>query len=124
MNYNFCDEKRFPVTRSIIQLWKHRQPRTRDHRPAKVSIPFCNAFAALVNFTQPFNEHAATAGLPTEDGNRLNPTNLLRAARRTGLAGKVVKRKIKKISSDLSPVLFAEERRRSCSGTRGISPGC
>lgn len=82
---------------------------TQDSRPSsgKSFDPLLQCLCRISKFHQlPFNEHTATAGLPTEDGNRLNPTNLLRAARRTGLAGKVVKRKINKISSDLSPVLL------------------
>ena len=53
-----------------------------------------------------FNEHSASAGLPMEAGSRLNPACLLRAARRCGLQGKVVKRKIKAISADVTPALL------------------
>ena len=53
-----------------------------------------------------FNEDAVIAGLPLDGSRRLAPVTILRAARRCGLEGKVVKRKIKKLSSGVAPAIL------------------
>ncbi|MDF1751631.1 MAG: type I secretion system permease/ATPase [Verrucomicrobiales bacterium] len=76
--------------------------------PGETSIdcdPLVPCLERIARFHQlPFELDTATAGLPLEEG-RMTPSILLRAARRCGLRGKVVKRKLKAIPVGVTPVI-------------------
>lgn len=80
--------------------------------PIKDSLLGCLLIVARLH-DRPITEEAATAGLPLED-NRLTPGLFERAAKRAGLASKIIKRSLTDLDLSICPITLLLEDKQAC----------
>lgn len=86
--------------------------RTHQARPHHDPLLECLVFAAR-HHGHPSTHDALAAGLPLEN-HLLTPSLFARAARRAGLASKIVRRKLEQIDDTFLPVVLLLEGRQAC----------
>lgn len=95
-------------TDGVEEVKKRAQQGTLGEDPLLESLVFLTKY-----FGKPQSGEVLKAGLPVS-GAQLTPSLFVRAAARTGLQGRVVKRKLEKISTLVLPVVLVLDEQRAC----------